>query len=121
MSRRLLFSLFAALLLLCAGFSGAVRAAATVMTVVERAVDVAVPCCAPLPSDQGGAAVESAEALPAAEGGNVIELADLPPLPGGSDGMHFFHGRHVSPRPVLLAGHPAPWLAGLLRPPSRRA
>ncbi|MEY2873750.1 MAG: hypothetical protein RLZZ373_1121 [Pseudomonadota bacterium] len=119
MSRRLLFTLLAALLLLCAGLSGTARAAATapVAVAVERVVVTMEACCTHLPSDEGA----PAEPVPVVESGATVELADVPLLPAGAEDLPLFDGEHLPPRPVLQTGHPAPCLAGLLRPPSRHA
>jgi hypothetical protein len=55
-----------------------------------------------------------------AEPGGAVELADVPLLPGSVPALPLYLGEHLPPRPVLHAGHPAPCLDGLLRPPSRR-
>ncbi|MEN9483266.1 hypothetical protein HZU83_15325 [Sphaerotilus montanus] len=119
MSRRLLFTLFAALLLLCAGLSGAARAAVMAVHLVERVAVADSPCCAPLPSLPSGERVPN-DPLPMAEPGGAVELADVPLLPGSVPALPLYLGEHLPPRPVLHAGHPAPCLDGLLRPPSRR-
>jgi len=108
MSRRLLFTLFAALLLLCAGLSGTARAAVAVVSLVERVAVTAVEpdLTAPQPMPEPDASVE---------------LADVPLLPVSTPSLPVFLGAYLPPRPVLCKGHPAPCLDGLLRPPSRRA
>ncbi|WP_310460029.1 hypothetical protein [Sphaerotilus sp.] len=116
MSRRLLFTLLAALLLLCVGLSGPARAAATTVAVVERAVMVMEACCARLPSDEG----TPAESVFVVESGAAVELSDVPLLPARAEGLPLFDGEYLPPCPALQTGHPAPCLAGLLRPPSRR-
>jgi hypothetical protein len=108
MSRRLLLTLFAALLLLCAGLSGVARAAMLTVAVVELA-----------PTDQG----VPAEPLPAVDSGtdSAVELADVPLLSAGTSALPLCAGQHLPPRPVLHNGHPAPCLDGLLRPPCQHA
>jgi hypothetical protein len=117
MSRRLLFTLFAALLLLCAGLSGAARAAVTAVNLVERVAVVAVKGEAHLPADDQARTAPQ----PMADADGTVELADVPLLPGNTPSLPHFLGTHLPPRPALHAGHPAPCLDGLLRPPSRRA
>jgi hypothetical protein len=117
MPRRLLVPLFAALLLLCVGLSGTARAAVMVATAVERVAAAMEACCAQLPADPG----VPAEPVSVVESGAAMELADVPLLPAGAEGLPLVDGEHLPPRPVLQTGHPAPCLAGLLRPPSRRA
>jgi hypothetical protein len=117
MSRRLLFTLFAALLLLCAGLSGAARAAVTAVNLVERVAVVAGTGDAHLPANEQGPTAPQ----PMADADGTVELADVPLLPGNTPSLPHFLGTHLPPRPALHAGHPAPCLDGLLRPPSRRA
>ncbi|WP_338414555.1 hypothetical protein [uncultured Sphaerotilus sp.] len=120
MSRRLLFTLFAALLLLCAGLSGTARAAVAAVNLVERAAVTAVEtdnCCAQHPSG----AHSPAAPQPMVDADGTVELADVPLLPVSTPSLAVFLGAHLPPRPVLHAGHPTPCLDGLLRPPSRRA
>jgi hypothetical protein len=117
MFRRLLFTLFAALLLLCAGLSGPARAAVVAVSLVERVAVVAGTGGADLPADERA----PSDPPPMAESGGTVELADVPLLPGSVPALPLYLGEHLPPRPVLRAGHPAPCLDGLLRPPSRRA
>lgn len=116
MSHRLLFTLFAALLLLCAGLSGAARAAVTAVNLVEQAAFVAGTGDTHLPADEQTPPAP----LPMADTDGTVELADVPLLPGNTSSLPLFFGAHPPPRPVLHAGLPAPCLDGLLRPPSRR-
>jgi len=117
MSRRLLFTLFAALLLLCAGLSGMARAAVTAVSLAERVAVVAGTGDAHLPANQQA----PADPQPMADADGTVELADVPLLPGSTPSLPLFLGEHLPPRPALHAGHAAPCLDGLLRPPSRRA
>jgi hypothetical protein len=120
MSRRLLFTLFAALLLLCAGLSGTARAAVAAVNLVERAAVTAVEpdrCCVQHPSEAHGPAAPQ----PTVDADGTVELADVPLLPVSTLSLPVCLGAHLLPRPMLLAGHPTPCLDGLLRPPSWRA
>ena len=105
MFHRFLLTLFAALLLLCAGVSGVARAAA--LTVAATSVERirSAPAEAPADAHQG---VESAA---------TVELADAPMLPVDEAVLPLLPWVHRAPAPVLDAGHPAPCLDGLLRPP----
>ncbi|MEX8493106.1 hypothetical protein [Sphaerotilus sp.] len=112
MSRRRLFTLFAVLLMLCASLSGAARAAVTAVNVVGQVADA---CCMRQPS---GECASMADLSMAADSDGTVELADVPLLPGSTPSLPLCLGEHRLPRPVLHAGHPAPCLDGLLRPPS---
>jgi hypothetical protein len=116
MSRRL-FALLTALLLLCAGLNGLARAAVVAGTATEPAVIAAEVAQSPFnlpPPD------EKSPAEPTLPTGSDrwAESIDGPLLPLLTDEPPILPGRHLLPRPVLQKGHPAPWLAGLLRPPS---
>jgi hypothetical protein len=113
MSRRFLLTLFAALMLLCAGVSGVARAAvltaAAAEVDVERAQSVPIDPAAPAQAPQG------------LDTGTAVEMADAPMLPVDESVLSLWSSMHRTPRPVLDAGHPTPCLDGLLRPPCRRA
>jgi hypothetical protein len=111
MSRRLLLTLFAALMLLCAGVSGVARAAVLTVTAaeVERAQSVPIDPAAPAQAPQG------------LDTGTAVEMADAPMLPADESVLSLWSSMHRTPCPVLDAGHPTPCLAGLLRPPCRHA
>lgn len=113
--RRFLLTLFAALLLLCAGVSGVARAAVLPSTVTVAIADTVVP-----------ADVERWPSVPVqtpagVEAGTAVELADAPMLPPDEPVLPLRACVHRMPCPVLDAGHPTPCLDGLLRPPCRRA
>jgi hypothetical protein len=113
MSRRLLLTLFAALMLLCAGVSGVARAAVLTVTAadvdLERGQSVSIDPAAPAQTPHGF------------DIGTAVEMADASMLPADESVLPLWHGMHRTPCPVLDAGHPTPCLAGLLRPPCRRA
>lgn len=132
MTRRLI-TLFATLLLLCAGLSGAARAAVATAVLAEQAfpeiVSVGSPAetvrtvieapgsPAPLPDPDADPAFPSL----ALDGEPGLELADVPPplppcappTPGCSGALR------VAP-PCALTAPASPYLEGLLRPPSLR-
>lgn len=107
MSRRLLLTLFAALMLLCASVSGVARAA--VLTVAAAEVD----CAQSKPIDPAA----SAQVPQGLDTGTTVEMADAPMLPADESVLPLWPGVHRTPRLVLDAGHPTPCLDGLLRPP----
>lgn len=114
-------SLLLAFLLLFAGWSGSARASTSAM--VQHAAGVAVSpmsVCGSADSHEAGACRSELPAAPVEAPGQV-ELAELLCLPVDL-GMAAFGPRvHLRPYPVLETGHPAPCLAGLLRPPSHGA
>ena len=113
-------SLLLAFLLLFAGWSGSARASAIVQDAIGGAVSqVSGPVCGSAETPEGPCRSE----LPAApvEAPGQVELAELLCLPVDLGTAAFGQGVHLRPFPVLETGHPAPCLAGLLRPPSHGA
>jgi hypothetical protein len=106
MSRRLL-ALVAVLLLLFAGLHGVARAAVTASAAAEQVILI----------EQETAPLQTGEASPA----DLVEPADGPLLPLQATVPPVCHGRQSPPCPALRAGHPAPCLDGLLRPPALHA
>jgi hypothetical protein len=113
-------SLLLALLLLCVGWAGTARASVGVTQPESPAVLQAGSGCG-LAVPPEGLGCRSELPAPAVEAAGLVELADVPCLPVDPDATAFGSGTHPRPHPVLETGHPAPCLAGLLRPPSHGA
>jgi hypothetical protein len=120
MLRRCL-SLLLALLLLCTGWSGAARASVGVQEPVRSVVPLQAEVGCGLLVFPEGPACRPELPAPAAEVTGLVELADVLCLPVEPASTSFGLGAHPRPHPALETGHPAPCLAGLLRPPSRNA
>lgn len=114
-------SLLLAFLLLFAGWSGSARASAMVQDAAGAAVSqVSQPVCGSAEIPAEGPCRSELPAAPVEAPGQV-ELAELLCLPVDLGTAAFGPRVHLRPYPVLETGHPAPCLAGLLRPPSRGA
>lgn len=81
---RRLMSLFAVLMLLCAGLLGGAQAAVATVTLVAQAdADCRAEADRPLLADEGTPPAALPDRTdPAQESDPVAELADVPPLPG---------------------------------------
>ncbi|MFM2348009.1 MAG: hypothetical protein RL654_2762 [Pseudomonadota bacterium] len=115
-------SLFAVLMLLCAGLLGGAQAAVATVTLVAQ---TDVDCRA----ESGRHAVPEDEILPVAlsdrtdpaqESDPVAELADVPPLPGLLPQPHCL-GLQRALHPAEGRPQASPYLDGPLRPPRRPA
>lgn len=119
MFRRCLSLLLA--LLLCVGWSGAAHASAGVQQPVDAAVALQAGQGCGLAVTPDALACRAELPASAVEAAGMVELADVLCLPVEPDTTGFGFGVHLPPHPVLETGHPAPCLAGLLRPPSHGA
>jgi len=126
MFRRLL-SLFAVLMLLCAGLLGGARGALATVSLAEqmntRCAAMPVAVCLATEVRDRAATSESTQDAPqgeAEQASSVAELADVPPLPGLLP-QPFSRGLQRAPWPAGQRPEASPYLDGPLRPPRSAA
>ncbi|KDB51196.1 hypothetical protein X805_32060 [Sphaerotilus natans subsp. natans DSM 6575] len=119
---RRLMSLFAVLMLLCAGLLGGAQAAVATVTLVAQAdADCRAEADRPLRADEGTPPAALPDRTdPAQESDPVAELADVPPLPGLLPQPHC-RGLQRALHPAEGRPQASPYLDGPLRPPRQLA